>query len=782
MLVAGIAVAAGWAASGLEVRSDITGFLPSGEDRQLARLSRRIAHSELNRTTTLTVRAPDADAAARATGRMAEALRRHPTVDWVRAGPDGALRRTVYELYFPHRLGFIDDEPERIDDLLSARGIDGRIAALKRRLAGPMGPFVQRIAREDPWLLFVRHFERVRASLQGDVHVHRGKFVTGPERRVGVLWAATRESAFETPAQRRFQHAVRDAFARAREREPGELELEQASIGRIAIRSEEIIRQDIARVSIAGTVGVVLLVLLLFRSVRALALGVLPIAAGIGAAVAVSRLAFGSLHGLTLAFGMTLIGVAIDYIAHFLSHQHLAPHPAGPKGTMRRIWPGLALGAATTVVGLVGLAWTSFPGVREIAVFTTVGVVTSLAVTRFVLPPFSVPRPASTASLERLARASERGLGWLAAHRRWVGILPAGAAVVCALGWPRLEWQDDLRKLSSPDPQLLAEEERVRARVSRMDTGRVALATGGDMQRALERNARVHEVLEDAASDGLIAGHRSLHPLLWPVSLQRGNRDAIPSDAWQRTASALRAHSFVVPQFEPFEKALARPFEPLTFEALRGTPMESLAAPFRVKMDDQVALLSFVRDVEDPRALARRVESLEGVRWLDQGRIMARAYRNLRRRTLELVAFGLVAVLALLMARYRRFGPALAAFLPAVVAALTSVGVLGLLGIEANLLHVITLLLVLSMGVDYGVFMVESGRHAQGRAATLVALLVACGSTALSFGVLGLSRNPAMRAMGLTAAIGVALALVLAPLAWVLLSSEPRSPRPRSRR
>jgi predicted exporter len=495
----------------------------------------------------------------------------------------------------------------------------------------------------------------------------------------------------------------------------------------------------------------------------------LPIGAGIAAAVAVSQLVFGSLHGLTLAFGMTLIGVAIDYIAHFLSHQHLAPDPDGPKRTLKRIWPGLAVGAATTVAGLIGLAWTSFPGVRQIAVFTTVGVVTSLLVTRYVLPPFSLPSPPSGRLLTALARGSERTLGFLAAHRRSIWILPAAAAVVCAVGWPRVQWQDDLRQLSSPDPQLLAEEERVRARVSRMDTGRLVVATGEDMQQALERNAQVHRVLTHAAEDGLIERHRSLHPLLWPASLQRKNHDAIPDDAWERTASALKAQSFVVDKFEPFKKALDEPFEPLRFEQMEGTPIAPLTSTFRVEMEDGMALLSFIRGLEDAQALAERVESIDGVRWLDQGAVMEQAYRNFRTRTLELVGFGLIAVFGLLLARYRRFGPALAAFLPALLAAFTAIGVLGLFGLQANLLHVVTLLLVLSMGVDYGVFMVESGRHPEGRAATLVALVTACGSTMLSFGVLGLSQNPAMSAMGLTAAIGVALALVLAPMAWVLL-------------
>ena len=125
-------------------------------------------------------------------------------------------------------------------------------------------------------------------------------------------------------------------------------------------------------------------------------------------------------------------------------------------------------------------------------------------------------------------------------------------------------------------------------------------------------------------------------------------------------------------------------------------------------------------------------------------------------------------------ARYRRLGPALAAFLPAVLAATTALGALALLGFAANLMHLVALLLVLSMGVDYGIFMVESRHHPEGPAPTVVSLVVACVSTVLSFGLLAMSDNPALQALGLVTGIGVTLSLLLAPTAWLLLGRDPK--------
>ena len=768
-----------WAIPRLRVEADITHFLPATEDRQLAELSRALTSSDLNRTVTLTVGAPDRDTAAAAARELGDALEESDEVAWVRAGPDDDLQEAFYEAYFPRRLHFITDERQALEGAFTDDALRARARRLKEQLASPTGTFVRRIAPEDPWLLFLDHVQRLRGGLQGDLEVHEGAFVTEQEDGVwGVVLLASRASPFDGAASRHLLADLDAAFAEVNRAHGGELVFEQAGVHRIAVRSERLIRADIQRVSVVGTIGVVLLLLLLFRSPRLLVLGALPLAGGMVVSVATVQLVFGRIHGLTLAFGATLIGVALDYVAHLLNHDRLAS-AGSPEATAKRIWPGLALGAATTVAGLAGLAWTSFPGIRQMAVFTSVGVATALLLTRFVLPPL-MPTESTPTRLHRgLAARVSAAVEGLASRRRALWALPVLALVVAALGLPRLSWIDDIRALNPTDPTLVAEDERVRGRVARMEAGRFAVATGDDLEAALVANDALHATLAEGVEAGELERTRSLHPLLWSAALQRENRDAIPDDAWERTVRALEAEDFVAAPFAPFREALEARIEPLRWADLEATPLGRLAGAHRMPFGEGEALLTFVSGVRDPAAVQARVDAVEGARWFDQNAFMQAAYRGFRTRTLELVGVGLFAVFLLVFVRYRRPGLSLAAFAPALVAAGATLGVLGLLGLEANLLHVVTLLLVLSMGVDYGVFMVEAELHArEGGAedgpATIVSLLTACLSTVASFGVLAMSANPALRAMGLTAAIGVLLSLLLAPTAWILVRRPDR--------
>ncbi len=773
-----VVAVASWTAATMRVETEITEFLPAEDDRELAQLVAAVTRSDLTRTVTLTVQAEDLPTAARAAATLGAELEGASEVAWVRWGPDEDLERAFYEAYFPRRLGLLADRPEDVD--LSAEALRVRLDRLRTELGGPTGPFLRRIAPEDPWMVFIDYVERLRTALEGELEVRDGAFVSQQgDDAFGVVLLASNHSPFDGVSSRALLSEIDAAFEATEAAIDAPLTLELATVHRIAVQSEKTIKADIQRVSIFGSLAVLLLLLVVFRDLRTLLLAGFPLFGGVAAGATAVHVGFGSIHGLTLAFGATLVGVALDYVAHLLNHHYLAPDPDGAVGTARHLRPGLLLGAGTTVAGLIGLAWTSFPGIRQMAIFTSVGVVVAVLLTLYVLPPL-LPAAKTTPLHARIGRWCAAFLERAAAHRGVLLALPLIAIAIAITGSLRLEWQDDIRALNPTDPDLLAEDARVRGRVANLDLGRFLVARGDTFEEALERNDALHDLLNDEVRAGRLERFRSLHALLPSVARQRSVRDAIDDGPWARTETVPGQAGFVPAIFAPFHAPPQAAFEPLPWEDLQDGPLARLASMHRVPLEDGVGVLTFLRGADDADALAERAESIDGVRSVDQGALMQRAYKGFRTRTLELMVVGLFIVLLIVLLRYRRLRPALAAYLPALCAAGATLGLLGWFGIPANLLHVVTLLLVLSMGVDYGVFMVESERgRADGAArnegaigdgpATVVSLLMACLSTVASFGILAMSESGALQALGLTAAIGVALSLILAPAAWLIL-------------
>jgi predicted exporter len=737
----------------MRVSTEITFFLPEGEDQELAEISRQLLDSTLTRTMILSIEP------AAAGKKVAAQLSADPEIAWVRAGPGPQVAEAFYQLFFPHRFQLLPADPERFSDA----GLAASARRLKARLAQPMGALFTRIAGADPLLAFPELIQRLEAMREGPLTVVDDQFVTSDGKRA-IIFLATRHSPFDSATQGPLLQRIRAAAAGA--------QLEESGINRFAVDGERIVRADINRISIVSTIGLLLLFLLLFRSPRVLVISFVPLVFGLLTAVTAGLLVYGSLHGLTLAFGATLLGVCIDYPILYLNHQILEPDPRGPLATLRRIRGALLLGALTTLGGFAGLGWTTFLGMRQMALFATAGILGALAATFWLLPAL-VQRAPRAAPLHR---ALADGLGELLTkmrgHRVLLAVLPALAIIVCVIGLPRLRWADDLSSLQKPDAALLAEDELVRSRVSLMDSGRFVLATGATEELALQRNDLVHQRLAKAQAEGTLAGFRSLHDLVFSAELQQRNAEQLKPGLFERTIAALSAEGFEPAAFAGFRKALQDKPPPLKLQEVIDSPLGDLVSPFRVQLHGQVGLLSFVRGVRDPAALEKSLEGLEGVRYFDQERFYTAAYGRYRSKAQQLVIAGMIFVFALLFFSYRSVRLTLVAGIPAVLAAATALALLALFGVTTNLLHVVSLVLVLGIGEDYAIFLVAGAQSAAALKASAMSVLLCCLSAVLSFGLLGLSEIPALRAIGVTVGLGILLSLVLAPTALVLAGRD----------
>jgi predicted exporter len=589
-----------------------------------------------------------------------------------------------------------------------------------------------------------------------------------------VILLATRHSAFDTVAQAPLLDAIRTRFAEARARFGDDLVLELSGANRFALQAEGGIRRDAYRIGLFSMLGVAGLFLLFFRSLRALVLALAPALVGVIVGMAACIALFGRLDGMTVAFGASLIGSTIDYPVHVLNLWSLAP-PGTSAGTVARELRGsLALAALTTVAGFIGLALTEFQGFRELGVFATVGIAASLLATLYLLPDLLPPGRRVPALSARLAARLHAGVIGLRPRRRWLLALPLGTLVLAAAALPRLHWAKDLASLGDPEPALLAEEQRVRERLSSMEGGRLVVALADAPEAAIERNEAVHARLSAEIAAGRLGGMRSLHDVLWSDSLQRRNlamlraSDRLP----ERLDAAFQQAGFRAGAFDPFAAALASPPGPLTLAELRASPLGELASTLVLDLGGRTGVVTYLSGVEDAEALKRALAGLPGVHWFEQRAFLNEIFARFRDQTIRQTALGSLLVLPLLMLRYRGLRRALAAFLPSVLSALVVLSSFAALGHEVSLLHAVSLLVVMGMGVDFGIYLVDSVEGERALGATLISILLCCLSTLLAFGTLAFSSHPALSAIGLTSGLGIALSFLFAPATLLLLRAD----------
>ncbi|MSP26854.1 MAG: hypothetical protein EXR75_17275, partial [Myxococcales bacterium] len=639
LLFAVVTVAWAVALPRMRVDMSIAHFLPETQDPRLAGILRALAESDMASTTVVDIEGGDEDGRVATARALMEKLGTLGDTKEARSGFAESEERALFDFFAQY-------PPSAF---LPTAAFDGpalaeRVLALKTELGGPMGPVVRLTAPRDPLGASLGVLQTLRRE-QGGATISRNGVLLTEDGAHAFVFVTPRGNAFDADVQRRSLAEVTRVFEEVKATK--DLHFELSGVSRYTIHSEEHIRGDISRIGTVSTLGILVLFGVMFRSPRMLLLGLVPIFFGSMVATLGCYLIFGRVHGLTIAFGTSLLGVGIDYAEHYYAHFALEPE-VGALPMMKRVWPGLYMGALTTVAGLIGLAWADFPGALQMAVFSALAVLGALVGTRLLMPPWmpvSYTRPPLPAKLECTA---ERLLAVLSRYRRWPW-LPVALTLLTGFGLLRLRFSDDMNALLDMDPAIIAEDVRVRDRLTHADPGRFAVVIAADEERALADLSLAHDELVGAEKEGIVGHFIPLGAILRSARAQ-GDSLALAKSRLPDLRAALAKQGFHTELFAPYESALEHPEKTVvTLEDVLRSPMGKLVRPLAPHVGSQQAFVMPLTEVHSLTELRRRVPHALIV---DETTLLADTYGHVRGRVMSLIVLGLVFVFGLLYARY----------------------------------------------------------------------------------------------------------------------------------
>ena len=343
------------------------------------------------------------------------------------------------------------------------------------------------------------------------------------------------------------------------------------------------------------------------------------------------------------------------------------------------------------------------------------------------------------------------------------------ALLLAARGHPL--WNDDLARMSPVPPAAIALDQSLRAASGAPDVGRFVLVRGADVDAVLTTTERLATALDAARGAGEIDGYEAVTTWLPSAATQRVRRAALPDAPTlaANLAQAVQGMPFRVETFAPFlrDVAAARAAPPLDAGAYAGTALGARVDALMGRDDAGAWSIVPLRGVRHDTALASRVAAVgDGVTLVDLHAASTALFGNLRARTLTAVCAGLVAVYALLAAGLRAPVRAALVVAPALVGALWAALLVTAFAGGLSIFHLIALLLVVGIGVNYALF--AQSAHARGvsRIGLVRTLAVVSATTCFAFGVLAMSSIPVLRAVGLTVLAGTVSTLVVCALAF----------------
>lgn len=694
---------------------------------------------------------------------VAERLRQTGEFATLKVRHETDLLKQAFSFYHPFRFQLLTPDARRMLE-------EGKLQEFERSVLlsyyDPRSTTNSSLIRNDPFLLLPRFLEARAAAASGRPAIRDGYLSVqeGDRSYVALIGELS-----ETPFSFALQQKLMPVLDTLRVELPAKFEgadLLLAGVLPHAAAGTDSALDETSTVGLASLLAIVVLLVGMFRSPLPLVVTVTTIALGCLGGFAACLAVFGEVQLLTLVFGASLVGISVDYALHFYCARFRFGADWSPDAALRHIFPGITLGLITSVIGFAGLFFAPFPGMRGMALFSSVGLAVAYSCVAICFPAFS-------ANLK--GPGFERGLDWLRRYgemwqkpKDWrIASAAALVLMLASVGCVRLVASDDVRLLQTPDPEVMAEELRTRELFGRNLASQFFLVEGSDEADYLAREERLIEALRSLAAQERLEGYLAISDFVASPGRQLKDRALIEALVSGKDSLLDRfAERIGLPDEtrDNYVSALAKARDnpPVQIAEWLNHPV---SGPYHHLWLGQsmrgVAGVVGLRGVHDLAAMREIAIQDPRLHFIDPAGDVSRLFGLYRVQTiwLSLASYAVVAVLLIL-----RYGVSqgLAVMAPPALAAFVSLGVLGYLGEPISLFNVMALLLVLGIGVDYALFFRETGRDSP---ATLLAITLSSLTTALAFGLLAFSATTAIHAFGLTVLIGIIVAFVLSPMA-----------------
>ncbi|EPM6963679.1 MMPL family transporter [Vibrio alginolyticus] len=512
-------------------------------------------------------------------------------------------------------------------------------------------------------------------------------------------------------------------------------------------------KSEISTIGVFSLLGIIALLVLVFRSVMPLSLALLSITIGLLVALSVTTWIFGKVHLFSLVFGASLIGVSIDYAFHYLTERLAAGNEWDSEQGLKHIFIAITLGLITSLIGYLGMLVAPFPGLQQLALFSSIGLIAAY-ITVVAWYPILARNPSRSISNLPGQSLLAKWLTLWNQPRIKVG-LPMLCVVASGFFLLQLNYDDDIRLLQTMPKDLKQQETLITTLSGMQSSQQMLVVTADDDESLMKKLESLTPTLEAWKADSTIESYQSLSRYLSSVERQQQDYQLI-RDLYATQSSPLTSGLGLSKK-----PKMDADFIPVTVEQYLQNPV---SAPVRFlhlgKIKGKSATVVVLNQLQDSAVVKAFAKSQSDVVYLNKAEEISTLFGEYRIKIIELLAAASAVIFLVLIKRYG-LQHSCRVLLPSLIACACGLATAVAMGTTLNLFNLLGLVLILGIGIDYTLFFAEKARSVS----TLLAITLSAMTTVLSFGLLSLSQTHAIHSFGITVLSGIFVAWLLSPIA-----------------
>lgn len=674
----------------------------------------------------------------------------------------------IYDFVYDHLPLFLNNEDyNRITSRITEDSIENRLKDDYKNLISPTGLVTKNFIFKDPLSITSLGLKKLEELQVGEDFMLYNDFVITKDRKHVLLFIAPALPSSETDKNAIFIQGLRD-IQHSLDKEYKGIKGDFFGGVLYSLANANRIKKDI-QVTIGIAAAILLILLIVFyRRIYVPLLLFLPGVIGGISAIAALYFIEQSISAISIGIGAILLGITLDYGLHILTHYR---NNRDIHKLYQEVTQPILMSSLTTATAFLCLLFVKSDALNDLGIFASLSVIVA-SVFALILVPLLYRVPEKEKQRVTL-------LDRLAERRFYKSNLLVGIIVFLFVSglffFTRVKFNNDISKLNYEPEQLKKTEEKMKGISGDVGKAIYLVSYGKTIDEALLRNNNLYGKLKELKKNGQIENFSSIGGVVLSTNTQDYKIEQW-RDFWtkqkkewlrQELIQKSERFGFRPASFNSFYNQLDKEFSNIYLDDYRRTTNLYLNDFISTSPGFATVTTTITLPKEKADAFVENFRNSEGIIAIDRKEMNQNFLGDLKDNFNRLILYSIIAVFLILLVFYRNFEISLLTILPIGITWVIALGIMGIFGIEFNILNIIISTFVFGLGLDYSIFITNASLKEYEYGEPVLptyqtSILLSVITTLLGIGALVFAKHPALQSISLVSVIGITSALLVA--------------------
>lgn len=511
-----------------------------------------------------------------------------------------------------------------------------------------------------------------------------------------------------------------------------------------------------------------------FRKKRAPFFILIPVIFGAAFSLAAIYFIKGSISVIALGTGSVVLGIAVNFSLHVFNHYR---HTSNMQQLIRDLAKPMTVGSFTTVGGFLCLQFVESEMLKDLGLFAAFSLIGASLCSLIFLPHFIAGKKEQAAHAVQEFSWIDKIASLRPEYNKYLVIIIFGLTIFFAFWAGKVGFESDLQNMNYMSSKLKASEKKLN-HINQYALQSVYLVTEGNtLDDALVNNEKLITQIEKLQDKNIVKKYSGVSSLIISDSLQK-----IKIERWNRYWTAEKkaalmatvikegtALKFNAAAFDNFRLLLDKAYVPVDKEAMAGV-RKNFLDDYITEKPGKTTVVTLVKTIPEKRQeVYKTFENEAHVTVLDKQYLTTRFVEIINSDFSKIALMTSMLVFIVLLVVYGRIELTLVSFIPMLISWVWILGIMGLAGIQFNIINIIISALIFGLGDDYSLFIMDGllQEYKTGKknlSSFKSSIILSAITTMVGLGVLIFAKHPALQSIALISIIGILCVVIMSQI------------------